>query len=290
MSNISPILEKSEATTKKIIKKILTTGTLDKNPRPKYSDGTPAHTKSYNHEMSSYDLSKGELPLTTLRPIATKYSIGELLWIYQDQSNDLDLLKDKYGVKWWDEWDIGNRTIGQSYGATVKRYDLMNNLLNGLKENPDGRRHIMSLWQDNDFKEPHGLKPCCFMTIWNVRHSNNGKDYLDMCMIQRSNDYLMAGHINQIQYVILQYLVSRHVGLTPGVFTWFVDNIQIYDRHIEAAKEMYRRDPIFCEPKIWLNPDKHDFYDFTIDDIKINGYSVNTISKINPNFKLDIGI
>ena len=110
---------KGDVYTKELIKRILDEGCLDVNPRPKYSDGVPAHTLSVNHGMMSYDLTKDESPLITLRPIAVKSAIGELLWIYQDESNNLDLLASKYGVTWWDLWDIGDRTIGACYGETI---------------------------------------------------------------------------------------------------------------------------------------------------------------------------
>ena len=277
---------------KRILSNILDFGCLDKDPRPKYKDGTPAHTLSYNGDISKYDLSKGEFPISTLRPIATKFAIGEILWIYQDQSSDINLLEDKYGIKWWKPWDIGNGTIGQCYGATVKRHDLMNKLLKGLIENPDGRRHIMSLWQDEDFNEPHGLKPCCFLTIWNVRHAKD-KDYLDMMLIIRSSDFILAGTLNQIQYVVLQHLVARHCGYAPGVFTFVMDNVQIYDRHIDGVKEILNRSGIDCNPYVWLNPEKKNFYDFTMEDIKIMDYPMEEIKKKNPQisvFKDEIGI
>lgn len=283
-------MTKGDVYTKEILTRILEEGCLDKNPRPKYADGTPAHTLSVNHGMCTYDLTKGESPLITLRPIAVKSSIGELLWIYQDESNDLNVLRDKYGVTWWDEWDIGNRTIGSVYGETVRRHELVKRLLKGLKEDPDGRRHIICLWQEDDFKEPHGLKPCAFMTEWNVRHGKDGTDYLDMCLIQRSSDFATAGCINQVQYLVFLHLVARHLGLTPGRFSWFYNNIQIYDRHIEQAKELIAREPIDCEPKIWLNPEKTNFYDFTIDDIKITGYPRAEIKEKNPQMKFDLGI
>lgn len=235
---------------KLIIKEILNSGTMDINPRPHYEDGTPAHTLSINHVMCSYDLSKGESPLITLRPIAIKSAIGELLWIYQDQSNDLELLKRKYNITWWDEWDIGDRTIGQCYGATVKKYDLMNKLLNGIKEDPDSRRHIINMWQEDDFKQPHGLKPCAYQTVWNVRHEFK-KDYLDMCLFQRSSDYLTAGCINQVQYAVFLIFVAKSLGYEPGVFTWMADNVQIYDRHIEQAKILLEREPIDCLGKLY---------------------------------------
>ena len=283
-------MTKGDVYTKEILTRILEEGCLDKNPRPKYADGTPAHTLSVNHGMCTYDLTKGESPLITLRPIAVKSSIGELLWIYQDESHDLNVLRDKYGVTWWDEWDIGNRTIGSVYGETVRRHELVKRLLKGLKEDPDGRRHIICLWQEDDFKEPHGLKPCAFMTEWNVRHGKDNIDYLDMCLIQRSSDFATAGCINQVQYLVFLHLVARHLGLTPGRFSWFYNNIQIYDRHIEQAKELIAREPVDCEPKIWLNPEKTNFYDFTIDDIKITGYPRSEIKEKNPQMKFDLGI
>lgn len=274
---------------KNMLKRIFLEGCLDHNPRPHYSDGVPAHTISVNGAMHQYDLSKSQLPIITLRPIAVKSAIGEMLWIYQDQSNDLDLLKEKYNVTWWDEWDIGNRTIGQVYGATVKRYNLIDNLLKDLKENPDGRRHIMSLWQENDFKEPHGLKPCAFMTIWNVRHAED-TDYLDMTLVIRSSDYPVASTINQMQYVVLQHIIARDCGYTPGLFTFFMQNVQIYDRHISNCIELCSRSGVPCMPKIWLNPDKKNFYNFTIDDIKVVDYPREEIKKKNPQLKFDLGI
>ena len=275
---------------KLIMDKILQEGCLDHNPRPVYADGVPAHTLSYNHGMASYDLSKGESPLTTLRPIAVKSSIGETLWIYQDQSNDLDVLKDKYGVTWWDEWDIGNRSIGASYGETVRRRDMMKTLLKELKENPDGRRHIISLWQVDDFKEKHGLKPCAFLTQWNVRHERDGKDYLDMMLTQRSSDFATAGCINQVQYVVLQMMVARHLGMEVGRFTWCYNNIQLYDRHIAQAIEMLNREPVDCEPKIVLNPDVDNFFDFQVQDVKIEGYPRTLIKEKNPQLKFPLGV
>lgn len=283
-------MTKGDIYTKEILKRILEEGCLDKNPRPRYADGTKAHTLSVNHGMCTYDIANGESPFITLRPIATKSSIGELLWIYQDESNNLDLLRDKYGVTWWDEWDIGNRTIGSVYGETVRRHDLVKNLLEGLKKDPDGRRHIICLWQEDDFKEKHGLKPCAFMTEWNVRHGKDGIDYLDMCLTQRSSDFATAGCINQVQYLVFQYLIARHLNMEVGRFTWFYNNIQIYDRHIEQAKELIRRESIDCNPKIVLNQNKQDFYDFTVDDIEIQDYPKKLIKERNPQLKFDLGI
>ncbi len=283
-------MTKGDMYTKEILQRILDEGCLDKNPRPHYADGTPAHTLSVNHGMCTYDLTKNESPMITLRPIAIKSSIGELLWIYQDESNDLNLLRDKYGVTWWDEWDIGNRTIGTVYGETVRRHELVKNLLKGLKENPDGRRHIICLWQEDDFKEKHGLKPCAFMTEWNVRHGKDGVDYLDMCLTQRSSDFATAGCINQMQYLVFQHMIARHLDMVPGRFTWFYNNIQIYDRHINQAKEMISRESVDCNPTIELNPSIKNFYDFTQDDVKLIDYPKQLIKTKNPQLKFPLGI
>lgn len=282
-------MTKGDIYTKEIIERILKEGRLDKNPRPKYSDGLPAHTLSVNHGMTTYDLSKGETPLITLRPIAIKSAIGELLWIYRDQSNDLDLLKDKYKVAWWDEWEVDNtRTIGACYGETVRRHNLMDDFLEGIKKDPDGRRHIINMWQTDDFKDKHGLKPCAFQTVWNVRHEEDA-DYLDMCLFQRSSDFLTAGCINQTQYVVFQYIIAKELGYKPGRFTWFYDNIQIYDRHINSAKEMLSRIPINCNPLFTID-DNVSWETIMPENVHLDNYPMELIKKRNPQIKFDLGI
>lgn len=267
-----------------LCKNILESGnsTIGEKVRPKYADGTPSHTLFVNQVFEKYDLSKGELPILTLRQVAWKSGIKEILWIYQDQSNDLDLLKDKHGITWWDEWDIGDRTIGQRYGATVKKYNLMDNLLNNLINQPYGRRHIINLYQESDLQSTKGLFPCAMETHWSVR---NG--FLDLTLIQRSSDVPVANAINKIQYVALQMMVARHVGLEPGVFCHYVNNAHIYDRHIEQVKELLSREPQENDTKVKLvlNPEKKDFYSFTIDDFSLVEYSPRT-----PNLKFELAI
>lgn len=273
---------------------ILEQGTLDENPRPKYSDGTPAYTLSVNHVVRRYDLSTGIIPICTLRYIAWKSAVKELFWIYQEQSNSLDMLINKYGVKYWNEWESRNEphTIGQRYGATVKNYDQINKLLLGLQNDPFGRRHIIDLYQFADFDKTDGLFPCAFCSIWNVRKIDN-ELYLDMILIQRSGDYMAAsgaGGINEVQYIVFQYLVARHCGYKVGKFTHVIANEQIYDRHIDNAKIILERNSIECQPKLLLNPDKINFFDFTIDDIQLIDYNKQLIDKYNPQLKFDLGI
>jgi len=277
----------------RIIEDILTRGYRDVNPRPKYKDGTPAHTISINHQFRSYDLSKGDFPITTLRPIAWKTGIKEILTIYQKPTNKLSDME-AMGVTWWGDWDIGDGTIGQRYGATVSRYDLINNLIKDIQNDPYGRRKVVSLWQETDLRETPGLAPCAFLTIWNVRNDNDGNEYLDMALIQRSGDLLTAsgpGCINEVQYAALLMMIARHCGYKPGVFTHFVANEQIYDRHETQARAMIKRfnelprDYSNPKPMLKINPDKKDFYEFTIDDFEMADYH-----PIQPQLKLELGI
>jgi thymidylate synthase len=195
-------------------------------------------------------------------------------------------LEGEYGIKWWKPWDIGDDTIGQRYGATVSRYDLMNRLLKGLVEDPFGRRHIISLWQEKDFADTTGLLPCAFMTMFTVRHNLSGDRVLDMTLIQRSSDYLVAGHINKMQYVGFMMMVAKHCGYQVGNFCHFVQNLHIYDRHIEQAKELLSRTPSEWNPVLTLNvPDGTNFYNISADDFTLYGYE-----PVKPQLKFDLGI
>lgn len=281
------------------IQNILEHGIKDKDPRPKYKDGTPAHTYFVTHNMRQYDLSKGEFPITTLRTIAWKSAIKEILWIYQKKSTSLDMLRNEFGIKYWDDWESKNypNTIGKTYGYIINRYDLFNKrVLEDIKSNPYGRYHVCSMWQEEVFNEPDfdGLKPCCYETIWTVRG-----EYLDMFLNQRSGDMLAAsgsGGINEVQYAALLMMVARHTGYKPGKFTHFVINEQIYDRHIEQAKELLRRyeamekseyfhDKIYKTPILKLNDKAKDFYEMSIHDFEMIDYE-----PAKPQLKLELGI
>ena len=288
------IITKADKYMVEMIQHIKQNGYKDVNPRPKYADGTPAHTISVNHTFRTYDLSKGEFPICTLRPQAWKTGIKEIFTIYQKPTNNLEEMREM-GVGWWDEWDIGDGTIGQRYGATVKRYDLINRLINDIRNDPYGRRKIVSLWQETDLRETPGLAPCAFQTIWNVRQGED-TDYLDMLLVQRSGDMLTAsgpGGINEIQYAALLMMIAIHTGYTPGVFSHIVANEQIYDRHMEAADEMltranipFNQDTIYGMPYLYIDKTRTvKFEEFTIDDFKMVNYN-----PIKPQLKLELGI
>jgi thymidylate synthase len=280
------------------IKEIQGYGYKDENPRPHYADGTPAHTFSINHTVRQYNLTKGDFPICTLRPMAWKTGIKEIFTIYQKPTNNIAKMHEM-GVNWWDEWDIGDGTIGQRYGATVSRYDLINNLIKDIQNDPYGRRKIVSLWQETDLRETAGLAPCAFLTIWNVRRDMDDNKYLDMMLVQRSGDMLTAsgpGGINEIQYAALLMMIARHTGYEPGVFTHVVANEQIYDRHMDAANELIDRyiakyldaeRPFEDEvrPMLILNPDVNNFFEMTIDDFTMENYE-----PMKPQLRLELGI
>ena len=260
-------------------------GNKDEDPRPKYSDGVHAYSSFITQVFEEYDLTKDEFPITTLRNTAIKTGIKEILWIYQDQNSSLVSARER-GINWWDEWNIGDDTIGIRYGETIKRYDLMNKLLHSLKTDPFSRRHIMNMYQEADLKETKGLYPCAYETIWSVRkNSFSETKYLDLTLMQRSNDYIMSGYINKIQYVALQMMIASHLGYNVGKFCHFVQNLHVYDRHYDAANEILNRKPLELQPKIELKSNKN-FYDFNVEDFDI--LYIDGIEKLKT--KLEIAI
>jgi thymidylate synthase len=266
------------------IKKILSEGSWDENPRPKYVDKTPAHSKFITQVFEEYDISKGEFPITTLRNTAIKTGIKEILWIYQKQTSSLEVAREM-GVNWWEDWDTGNGSIGQRYGATIRRYDLMNKLLDGLVKDPFSRRHIINMYQYVDLEETNGLFPCAYEVICSVRKVGNDK-VLDMTLVQRSNDYLVAGYINKVQYLALQMMVAGHCGYKVGKFCHLVQNLHIYDRHLDGVEELLNRDPLETNlPYIELKENKN-FYDYTTEDFKV--YNMDKITKIKSQLELAI--
>jgi thymidylate synthase len=266
------------------LKNIIWEGSWDENPRPKYSDGTPAHSMFITQVFEEYDIAKGEFPITTLRNTAIKTGIKEILWIYQKQTSSLEVARE-LGINWWEEWNIGDDSIGQRYGATIKRYDLMNKLLDGLVNDPFGRRHIISMYQYVDLEETNGLFPCAYEILCSVRKVGEDK-VLDMTLVQRSNDYLVAGYINKVQYLALQMMIAGHCGYKVGKFCHLVQNLHIYDRHFDGVTELINRTPLDSDlPYIELTENKN-FYDYTIEDFKV--YNVDKITKLSSELELAI--
>ena len=279
-------MTKADTIFKENIRKIMEEGVWSEQARPKYKDGRTANSKYITGAFMEFDLAKGEFPITTLRPIAIKSAIKEMLWIYQDQSNSLDLLEDKYNVHYWNDWEVGDsRTIGQRYGAVVKKHDLTNKILKQLEANPWNRRNIISLWDYDAFEETDGLLPCAFQTMFDVRRVD-GEIYLDATLTQRSNDMLVAHHINAMQYVALQMMIAKHFGWKVGKFFYFINNLHIYDNQFEQAEELLRRKPSDCQPHLVLNvPDGTNFFDIKPEDFELVDYN-----PVKSQLKFDLAI
>jgi thymidylate synthase len=271
------------------IKNIMDNGVMSENARPHYADGTQANSKYVTGVFAEYDLANGQFPITTLRRIPIQAAVKELMWIYQDQTSSLDVLEDKYGVKYWSEWEVGNtRTIGQRYGATVKKHQIIKRLLDGLEANPWNRRNIINLWQYEDFDESEGLLPCAFQTMFDVRRV--GDDiFLDATLTQRSNDMLVAHHINAMQYVALQMMIAKHFGWKVGKFFYFINNLHIYDNQFAQAEELmsrYEAGVTEVEPRLVLNvPDGTNFFDIKPEDFQLVDYDPK-----QPQLKFDLAI
>jgi thymidylate synthase len=260
---------------------------LSGNVRPRYqTDGEPAHTKYITFVHEEYDLSKGEFPISSLRPVAFKMAIGEMLAFYQDQTNDISLMKEKYKLGWWKDWNIGDGTIGKRYGDTIKRYDLLNQLLDTLNNDMFSRRKIISMWQEKDFiDDPKGLKPCFYMTNWEVRVIDD-EVYLDLHLTSRSSDYSVAGVINRTQYVALQMMIAKHFGFKLGKFSVFTSNLHYYLRHEDQVEELLSRKPSEKQPYIKLNvPEKTSFYDIELSDFELVDFECDY-----PQLQFDLGV
>lgn len=259
--------------------------------RPVWEDGEKAYTKYLPQQAISYK--KGEVPIISLRKIAWKSAIKEILWIYSDRSNDVNLLRDKYKVKYRDSRANQEGNLGKAYGYQVnkefvspedkKMTNQIDRLIDQLRNNPLNRRLIISLYDVDDLSDMT-LIPCAFMTMWTVTG-----DYLNMTLIQRSGDFLAAaapGGINAFQYYVLLRMVAQVTGYKAGDFLHFVQNIHIYKRHIptveDIMKNKYDKNSI---PKLEINPEIKEFKDFTIDDFKLLDYRPN-----DKNYNIDIAI
>lgn len=308
--------ERADAVFKYICKYVLKYGCLDINPRPVWinADGStkPAHTRSINNVDISYDILHGDLPLNTLRQTVWRNSLSEILWIYQKASNDLVVFDELIGKNtweedhqihnWWKSWaikdeeglyilnDQNHPIIGCCYGGTVAKHDLMKNLLLGLKKDPDSRRHIISLWQDTDFLDKHGLKPCVHKTQFVVRHENDGVDYLDVSVDIRSWDYITAGAVNQIQYILFAEMVARHLGYKLANVRFSIANLQIYDKHEEIAKNLMSRKSIPMNPRVVFDTKETNFYRINRSDVKIEEYDEKAIGDTNPQIQIPVAV
>ena len=256
---------------------ILTNGFSDEklDVRPRWEDGTPAHTVKKFCIVNRYDLTK-EFPVMTLRRTAFKSAIDELLWIWQKKSNNVRDLKTHI----WDSWADETGSIGKAYGYQLGvkhryregEFDQVDRVIFDLKNNPQSRRIMTNIYVHADLNEMH-LYPCAYSMTFNV-----SGDTLNCILNQRSQDMLTANNWNVVQYAVLQHMMARVAGLKVGELVHVIADAHIYDRHVPIVKEMLEKENSPA-PKFVMNPDKKDFYEFTADDFKLEDYRYNTLDK-----------
>jgi thymidylate synthase len=238
------------------------------NVRPRWEDGTPAHTIKKFGVVNRYDLSK-EFPILTLRPTYLKSAIDEILWIWQKKSNNIKDLNSHI----WDSWADENGSIGKAYGYQMGvkhkypegEFDQVDRVLFDLKNNPYSRRIMTNIYVHSDLSEMN-LYPCAYSVTFNV-----SGDRLNAVLNQRSQDVLAANNWNVVQYSALLLMFAQVSGLKPGELVHVIADAHIYDRHIPIVKELISRQQ-FDAPNLIMNKDIKNFYDFTVDDFVLENY------------------
>lgn len=236
--------------------------------RARWEDGAPAHTIKRFGVVNRYDLSE-EFPAMTLRPTPVKSAVDELLWIWQKKSNRVADLNSHI----WDAWADQQGTIGKAYGYQlgVKHqykegmFDQVDRVLFDLKQNPYSRRIMTNLYTFADLHEM-ALYPCAYSMTFNVTENR-----LNAVLNQRSQDTLVANSWNVVQYAILVHLFAQVSGLVAGELVHVIADAHIYDRHIPLVEELIQR-PQYPAPKLIINPDIKNFYEFQVEDIIVEDY------------------
>lgn len=258
---------------------IIDNGISDKDlpVRPKWLDGTPAHTVKKFCIVNRYDLSK-EFPIITLRRTAFKSAVDELLWIWQKKSNNVHDLNSHI----WDSWADESGSIGKAYGYQLGikheypegMFDQVNRVLYDLKNNPQSRRIMTNIYNFADLHEMH-LYPCAYSMTFNVTGNK-----LNAILNQRSQDTLTANNWNVVQYATLVHMMAQVSGLEVGEFVHVISDAHIYDRHIPIVEEILKN-PQYPAPTFKMNKDIKNFYDFTVDDFELENYQFTKLeSKI----------
>lgn len=264
------------------IKEILTNGisTEEFDNRSKWEDGSNAYTKRIFGVVDVYDLSE-QFPVSTLRPLAFKNCIDEILWIHQKKSNKIKDLNSHI----WDSWSDDKGTIRKAYGYQIKKakrcihedtpltknvpvwYDQTDFVLHEIKHNPTSRRICVDMF---NVKDLHNMKlePCCYN--YNIFVDTENKK-LNMMLNQRSQDYITANNWNVVQYAILLIMLARSTGYKEGKLIHCITDCHIYNKHFDIAEELLNR-PSYSAPTLWVNPEITDFYKFTPDDFKLENY------------------
>lgn len=260
---------------KENVKDILENGVwdTDKEVRPKWLDGTPAHTVKKFCIVNRYDLSK-EFPIMTIRKQSFKNAVDEILWIWQKKSNKIADLHSHI----WDSWAGEDGTIGKAYGYQLGvknvykegEFDQVDRVLYDLKHNPASRRIMTNIYNFADLHEMN-LYPCAYSMTFNVTG-----DKLNGILNQRSNDMAVANNWNVMQYAVLIMMFAQVTSFKPGELVHVIADAHIYDRHIPAVKQMLEN-PEYPAPKLIINPDVKDFYDFKVEDFVLEDYKATPL-------------
>ena len=260
---------------KENVKDILENGVwdTDKEVRPKWLDGTPAHTVKKFCIVNRYDLSK-EFPIMTIRKQGFKNAVDEILWIWQKKSNRIADLHSHI----WDSWAGEDGTIGKAYGYQLGvkniykegEFDQVDRVLYDLKHNPASRRIMTNIYNFADLHEMN-LYPCAYSMTFNVTG-----DKLNGILNQRSNDMAVANNWNVMQYAVLLMMFAQVTGFKPGELVHVIADAHIYDRHIPAVKQMLEN-PECPAPKLHINPEVKDFYDFKVEDFVLEDYKATPL-------------
>ena len=240
----------------------------DRPVRPRWEDGSPAHTVKLFGVVNRYDLSQ-EFPIMTLRKTGFRNAIDELLWIWQKKSNNIHDLHSHI----WDAWADENGSIGKAYGYQlgVKHHypegdmDQVDRILYDLKHNPGSRRIISNIYNHADLSEMR-LYPCAYSMTFNVSGNR-----LNAILNQRSQDMLVANNWNVCQYAVLMHMFAQASGLKVGELVHVIADAHIYDRHIPMVEELLKKEPL-PGPTLWVDPEIKDFYHFTTDSFKLENY------------------
>ncbi len=247
----------------------------DREVRPRWADGTPAHTIKKFCVVNRYDLTK-EFPVMTLRKQGFKNAVDEILWIWQKKSNRIADLHSHI----WDSWAGEDGTIGKAYGYQLGvknvypegEFDQVDRVLYDLKHNPASRRILTNIYNFEDLHEMN-LYPCAYSMTFNVTGNK-----LNGILNQRSNDMAVANNWNVMQYAVLLHMFAQVSGLIAGELVHVIADAHIYDRHIPSVKEMLLN-PEYPAPKFVMNPDVKNFYDFTVDDFRLEGYEATPLKE-----------
>ena len=261
---------------KKTCRDILENGFSDENleVRPHWADGTPAHTIKKFGVVNRYNLAE-EFPIMTLRRTYWKSAVDELLWIWQKKSNNVNDLNSHI----WDAWADETGSIGKAYGyqMSVKHHypegdmDQVDRVLYDLKNNPYSRRIMTNIYVHQDLSEMN-LYPCAYSMTFNVtKNKETGKLILNGILNQRSQDVLTANNWNVCQYAALLHMFAQVNNMEVGEFVHVIADAHIYDKHVDLVEELITRKQ-YPAPKLWINPEIKNFYDFTVDDIKLLDY------------------